>query len=200
MCLLPSLHGNRNAQSPARSPEYVPSLGRCQSGRVARSLLSLVHPTYTGVWYAAVHVALLLLLDTRLAQCPRPHRRSEALSVLRGGEAGPDHLSLSRFNHWLPRSPAHPEIVQGTAEVHHQITDACFPQTHAVFDAATALHTALDMVEPPPRLVERLVRQVLLPRAFLSQIEINSCVENSTSTPLRHLHPLHSIVFLSHGV
>jgi hypothetical protein len=33
-----------------------------------------VDPTFKGVWYAAVHFALLPLLDTRLDQCPRPHR------------------------------------------------------------------------------------------------------------------------------
>jgi hypothetical protein len=36
-------------------------------------------------------------------------------------------LSLSRLNHWLPRIQAHPEVVQGTTEFHHQIADACFP-------------------------------------------------------------------------
>jgi transposase len=36
-------------------------------------------------------------------------------------------MSLSRLNHWLPRSQAHSEVVQGTAEFHHQITDAFFP-------------------------------------------------------------------------
>jgi hypothetical protein len=30
-------------------------------------------------------------------------------------------LSLSRLNHWLPRGQPHPEVVQGTAEFHHQI-------------------------------------------------------------------------------
>jgi hypothetical protein len=32
----------------------------------------------------------------------------------------------------------------------------------------------MDMVDPQPTLVERLVRHVLLPRALLPQIEINS--------------------------
>ena len=36
-------------------------------------------------------------------------------------------LSLSRLNHWLPRGQAHPEVVQGTAEFHHQIADALLP-------------------------------------------------------------------------
>src|SRR5438128_2146833 len=96
------------------------------------------------------------------------------------------YLGLSRLNHWLPRSQTHSEVMQGTAEVPHPIANAHLREAASVFDAATALDTALDMVDPPPRLVERLVRQVLLPREFLSQIEINSCVENSTSTPLRH--------------
>ena len=66
--------------------------------------------------------------------------------------------------------------MQGTAEVPHSIANAHRREAASVFDAATALDTALDMVDPPPRLVERLVRQVLLPREFLSQIEINSIV------------------------
>jgi len=32
------------------------------------------YPTFKGVWYAAVNFALVPLLDTRLDQCPRPHR------------------------------------------------------------------------------------------------------------------------------
>ena len=48
------------------------------------------------------------------------------------------------------------------------------PEAASVFDAATALDTAIDMVDPQPTLVERLVRHVLLPREFLPQIEINS--------------------------
>ena len=39
-----------------------------------------------------------------------------------------DELSLSRLNYWLPRGQAHPEVVQGTAEFHHQITDALLPR------------------------------------------------------------------------
>src|SRR2546425_11531360 len=37
------------------------------------------------------------------------------------------YLSLSRLNHRLPRDQAHPEVMQGTTEFHHQITDTCFP-------------------------------------------------------------------------
>ena len=64
-------------------------------------------------------------------------------------------LSLSRLNHWLPRAQAHPEIVEGTAQFHHQITDPLLPQTEAVFHDAAALHTAIDVLDPQPPLVER---------------------------------------------
>src|SRR5215470_9985084 len=37
------------------------------------------------------------------------------------------NLSLSRLNHWQPGVQAHPEIVQGTAEFHHQIADTLLP-------------------------------------------------------------------------
>ena len=53
-------------------------------------------------------------------------------------------------------------MVQGTAELHHESTDTCFPQTDAVFDDATALDTAIDMLNAQPPLVERLVRVLLL--------------------------------------
>jgi len=62
----------------------------------------------------------------------------------------------------LPGSKAHPEVVQGTAEFHHQITDPLLPQTDPVLHDATTLHTAVDMLDPQPPLMERLVGQVLL--------------------------------------
>jgi hypothetical protein len=37
-------------------------------------------------------------------------------------------LSLSRLNHWLPRGQAEPEVMQGTAGFHYDITDALLPQ------------------------------------------------------------------------
>ena len=48
-------------------------------------------------------------------------------------QAGPDdialfYLSLSRLNHGLPRTQAHSEVVQGTAEFHHQIPNPFLPQ------------------------------------------------------------------------
>src|SRR5262245_51633130 len=64
--------------------------------------------------------------------------------------------------------------MQAPAEVPHQIADAHLPAAAAVCDAATALDTAMDMVDPQPTLVELLVRHVLLPREFLPQSEINS--------------------------
>src|SRR5262245_10917665 len=66
-------------------------------------------------------------------------------------------MCLSRLNHWLPRGQAYPKVVQGTAEFHYQIVDALFPQADAVFDDATALHTAVDVLDPEPTVVQGLV-------------------------------------------
>src|SRR4029077_12566176 len=71
-------------------------------------------------------------------------------------------LSLSRLNHGQPGVQAHPEIVQGTAELHHEIADALLPQPDPVFHNATTLDAAVDMLDPQPPLVEHLVGQVLL--------------------------------------
>jgi hypothetical protein len=72
------------------------------------------------------------------------------------------HLSLSRLNHGQPGVQAHPEIMQGTAELHHEIADALLPQADPVFHNATTLDAAVDMLDPQPPLVEHLVGQVLL--------------------------------------
>jgi hypothetical protein len=53
-------------------------------------------------------------------------------------------------------------MVQGATELHHQIADARLPQAHPVFDDATPLDAAVDLLDPQPPLVERLVGQVLL--------------------------------------
>src|SRR5262249_24703730 len=74
----------------------------------------------------------------------------------------PAQLSLSRLNHGQPGVQAHPEIVQGTAELHHEIADALLPQPDPVFHKATTLHTAVDMLDAQPPLVQCLVGQVLL--------------------------------------
>jgi hypothetical protein len=47
-------------------------------------------------------------------------------------------------------------------QLHHQIADALLPQADAVFHDATPLDAAVDMLDPEPPLVERLVGQVLL--------------------------------------
>jgi hypothetical protein len=71
-------------------------------------------------------------------------------------------LSLSRLNHGQPGVQAHPAIVQGTAEFHHEIADARLPQADPVFHHATTLDAAVDMLDPQPPLVERLVGPLLL--------------------------------------
>src|SRR3989442_15529698 len=73
-------------------------------------------------------------------------------------------LSLSRLNHWLPWAQAHPEVMQGTAEFHHQIANALLPQTDPVFDDATALDATVDMLDAQPTLVQRLIGELLLHR------------------------------------
>jgi hypothetical protein len=50
------------------------------------------------------------------------------LQVLRTTETPRiDQMSLSRLNHRLPRGQTHPEVMQGTAEFHHEIADAILP-------------------------------------------------------------------------
>ena len=85
--------------------------------------------------------------------CPRC--QSDRL-VKNGSVAGKPkkQLSLSRLNHWLPRIQAHPEVVQGTTDLHHEIADALLPQADPVFDDPAALHTAVDVLDPQPPLVE----------------------------------------------
>ena len=80
----------------------------------------------------------------------------------------PLQLSLSRLNHGLPRGQAHPEVVQGTAQFHHQITDAFFPQADPVLHDATALDTTVDMLDPEPAIVECLVGPLLCPGQLLT--------------------------------
>jgi len=56
-------------------------------------------------------------------------------------------LSLSRLNHGQQGVQAHPEIVQGTAEFHHEIADALLPQADAVFHNTITLDAAVDMLD-----------------------------------------------------
>jgi hypothetical protein len=58
--------------------------------------------------------------------------------------------------------------VQGTAQFHHEITDTLLPQAEPVFDDATALHAAVDVLDPQPTLVQDLVGLLLLPRQLLA--------------------------------
>jgi hypothetical protein len=64
--------------------------------------------------------------------------------------------------------------MEGTADVPYQSADAHLPEAVAVFDAATALDTAMPRADPPLTMVERLVRHGRLPRERLPQIEITS--------------------------
>ena len=77
-------------------------------------------------------------------------------------------MSLSRLNHWLPRGQTHPEIVQGTAEFHHQITDPLLPQADPVLHDTAALDTAVDVLDAQPPLVEPLIGSFLLPGQYLA--------------------------------
>ena len=61
----------------------------------------------------------------------------------------------------LPGCETHSEIVQGATEFHHQITDPLLPQADPVFHNATALDTAIDMLNPQPALVQSLVHALL---------------------------------------
>jgi hypothetical protein len=70
-------------------------------------------------------------------------------------------LSLSRLNHWLPWGQAHPEVMKSTTDFHHEITDALLPQADPVFDDATALHTAVDMLNAQSTIVQGLIGQLL---------------------------------------
>ena len=77
-------------------------------------------------------------------------------------------------------------MMQGTADVPHQSAGVHLPEAAAVFDAATALDTARDMVDPQPTLVSLLVSHVLLPREFLPQIGINSNIYHFTKADYDH--------------
>jgi hypothetical protein len=85
-----------------------------------------------------------------------------------------DTMKLISIPSWAATGDDEPGMREGTAEIPHPIAAAHLPAAAAVCDAATALDTARDMVDPQPTLGKLLVRHVLLPREFLPQIEINS--------------------------
>src|SRR5262249_16276425 len=58
--------------------------------------------------------------------------------------------------------------MQGTTEFHHQIAGARLPQADPVFDDTATLDTAVDVLDPQPPLVERLVGPLLLQGQFLT--------------------------------
>src|SRR5262249_41477201 len=58
--------------------------------------------------------------------------------------------------------------MQGTADLHHEIADAVLPQPHPVFDDPTALDAAVDMLDPQPTLVQRLIGPLLLQGQLLT--------------------------------
>src|SRR6266700_1326443 len=108
-------------------------------------------------------VILLVFLMGRVpAGCAEFHRSPREPS--KGCLATGRQVSLSRLNHRLPRGQAHPEVMEGTAEFHDQIANALLPQPDPVFDDTTAFDTTVDMRNPQPTLVQRLVRHVLLQR------------------------------------
>jgi hypothetical protein len=77
-------------------------------------------------------------------------------------------LSLSRLNHRLLGCEAHLEVVQGTADFHHDIADALLPEADPVFHDATALDTAVHVLDAQPTAVQGLVGQSLLQGELLA--------------------------------
>src|SRR6266487_6955119 len=104
-----------------------------------------------------------VLLDQRLGHLEAPERLDLPLRRTVPDRVGAPQLSLSRLNHWVPRAQAHPEVMQGTADLHHHIADALLPEADPIFHNATALHATVDMLDPEPTLMQGLVGEVLLP-------------------------------------
>src|SRR5215510_4323795 len=146
-----------------------PDCGKIGAGKVQihsyserRFRCTTCHRTFSadkGTFFETLRTPRPILLDVVAMLVERNSLR--AISRIK-------HLSLSRLNHWLPRIQAHPEVVQGTAEFHHQITDSLLPQADPILHDTAALDTAVDMLDPQPTLVERLVGTVLLRRQLLA--------------------------------
>ena len=145
-----------------RLPAGYPGMGR----RRQRRRLDVFRQV---IWDQGARPAIPTRKNEAPVACPggiynNPTASSACGRALRNGALSqpatrkpPDPLSLSRLNHWLPRGQAHPEVMQGTADFHHEIADTLLPQADPVFHDATALDTAVDMLDPQPALVERLV-------------------------------------------
>src|SRR5437660_421763 len=88
-----------------------------------------------------------------------PAMKNSERTALSPPDFCPDHC---RLNHWLPRAQAHPEVVEGTTQFHHEITHALLPQADPIFHNATTLDAAVDMLDAQPPLVECLVGPLLL--------------------------------------
>ena len=58
--------------------------------------------------------------------------------------------------------------MQDAADCHHQSADTLLPQADPVFDHTTALHTAVDMLDPETAVVQGLVGPVLRQRQLLA--------------------------------
>jgi hypothetical protein len=97
----------------------------------------------------------------------QPHRSGQA-SVDQRAHDVPFTTEFIPIKSSVTKGPAHPEIVQAATEFHHQITDPLLPQADPVLHDAAALDTAVDMLDPQPPLIERLVRPLLLPRQLLA--------------------------------
>ena len=90
------------------------------------------------------------------------------IGIKTGEPEGLEQLSLSRLNHWLPGCETHPEVMPGTAQFHHEISDTRLPQPHPVFDDPTPLDTALHMLDASPAVVQHLIGPLLLPGQLLA--------------------------------
>src|SRR6266852_4821332 len=80
----------------------------------------------------------------------------------------PSKGALQSSNHGLPRGQTHPEMMQDAADCHHQSADTLLPQADPVFDHTTALHTAVDRLDPETAVVQGLVGPVLRQRQLLA--------------------------------
>ena len=57
-------------------------------------------------------------------------------------------MHLSRFQHWSPGRATHSDVVEGTADCHHDLPDALLPQADRVLHDTTPLDTAVDRLDP----------------------------------------------------
>jgi hypothetical protein len=58
--------------------------------------------------------------------------------------------------------------MERTADFHHNIPDTFLPQPEPVFDNTTALHTAVDVLDPQPAVVQCLIGQLLFQAQLLT--------------------------------